>query len=261
MMKLLTLNTHSLIEDRYEEKLEHFVKAIASFKPDIIALQEVNQTADSRIVAGQGVKLDNHALRVVDKLKVYNQSYDYAWLGIKNGYDKFDEGVAILSRSKIIKTNVITASKTDDYFNWKTRKMLGVTVKDFPDIWFYSVHFGFWKDNDEPFYDEWQRFFSSIRGNDTVWLLGDFNNCATVRNEGYDLVKKSGFYDTFDLAKFKDSGVTVNHKIDGWAEKGNMRIDQIWCNKPNEILESKVIFNGENEKIVSDHFGVMVSVG
>ena len=44
-MKLLTLNTHSLIEPEYEAKREIFVEFIAKEQPDVFALQEVNQTA------------------------------------------------------------------------------------------------------------------------------------------------------------------------------------------------------------------------
>ena len=44
-MKLLTLNTHSLIEPDYEAKREFFVNFIAAEQPEVFALQEVNQTA------------------------------------------------------------------------------------------------------------------------------------------------------------------------------------------------------------------------
>ena len=44
IIKLLTLNTHSLIENNYKTKLKIFTDAILQEKPDIIALQEVNQT-------------------------------------------------------------------------------------------------------------------------------------------------------------------------------------------------------------------------
>ena len=49
-MKLLTLNTHSLIEPDYEAKREIFVNFIAKEQPEVFALQEVNQTA----AAGRG---------------------------------------------------------------------------------------------------------------------------------------------------------------------------------------------------------------
>ena len=44
-MKLLTLNTHSLIEPAYEVKRDAFVEFIRKEQPDVFALQEVNQTA------------------------------------------------------------------------------------------------------------------------------------------------------------------------------------------------------------------------
>ena len=46
-MKLLTLNTHSLIEPDYEAKREIFVNVIANEQPDVFALQEVNQTVSA----------------------------------------------------------------------------------------------------------------------------------------------------------------------------------------------------------------------
>ena len=44
-MRLLTLNTHSLVEPDYEAKRKFFVDFIAKEQPDVFALQEVNQTA------------------------------------------------------------------------------------------------------------------------------------------------------------------------------------------------------------------------
>lgn len=41
-MKLLTLNTHSLIEPDYEAKRKIFVDFIAREQPEVFALQEVN---------------------------------------------------------------------------------------------------------------------------------------------------------------------------------------------------------------------------
>ncbi len=46
-MKILTLNTHSLREENYQQKLEWFVEGILRERPDIIALQEVNQTTSA----------------------------------------------------------------------------------------------------------------------------------------------------------------------------------------------------------------------
>ena len=46
-MKLMTLNTHSLVESSYEEKKEKFIEMLAIEQPDVVALQEVNQTASA----------------------------------------------------------------------------------------------------------------------------------------------------------------------------------------------------------------------
>ena len=45
-MKIITLNTHSIIEQDYERKLSDFADMIKIEKPDVFALQEVNQSID-----------------------------------------------------------------------------------------------------------------------------------------------------------------------------------------------------------------------
>ena len=49
-MKLMTLNTHSLVESSYEEKKEKFIETLIAEQPDVVALQEVNQTASAGII-------------------------------------------------------------------------------------------------------------------------------------------------------------------------------------------------------------------
>ena len=39
-MKLVTINTHSLIEENYEKKLEQFVDFVCQETPDIIAMPQ-----------------------------------------------------------------------------------------------------------------------------------------------------------------------------------------------------------------------------
>ena len=80
-MKLLTLNTHSLEEPDYAKKTEKFIEMLEKEQPDIIALQEVNQTIreneipdillDGYIRCGtfkRPVRQDNHAIYVVEEL-------------------------------------------------------------------------------------------------------------------------------------------------------------------------------------------------
>lgn len=80
-MKILTLNTHSLVEEKYEEKLIEFVEMLKVEKPDVFALQEVNQSlampetldtsATGYIMSKNGnatIRVDNHAYRVAKLL-------------------------------------------------------------------------------------------------------------------------------------------------------------------------------------------------
>ncbi len=271
-MKLLTLNTHSLVEEHYLEKLEAFVQATAEELPDVIALQEVNQTiAEMPIEPAQGyvpcakgitIRQDNHVHSVAALLEQRGVHYFWTWLPLKKGYDKYDEGIALMSRSPILETKIVQTSAIDDYNNWKTRKLIGICTEAAPDEWFFSVHYGWWNDADEPFQGQWQRTQAALQ-HPQVWLLGDFNSPAEVRGEGYDLIRHAGWHDSFLLAKKKDSGITVGHIIDGWKDKitdtDGMRIDQIWCSEERSIRSSEVIFNGINRSIVSDHYGVIVT--
>ena len=271
-MKLLTLNTHSLVEDNYSAKLNAFVSAIAEQRPDIIALQEVNQTiAETQVdVISEGyvpcdenivIRKDNHVYKAAELLENAGVKYYWTWLPLKKGYDKYDEGIALMSRSRIIETDVVRISETDDYNNWKTRKIIGIRTEAAPDEWFFSVHYGWWDDLDEPFQNQWQKTVEYMKKYSRVWLMGDFNSPAEVRNEGYDMINSGGWYDSYTLARTRDNGITVGKVIDGWRDKvsgtDGMRIDQIWCSQKAEIASSEVIFNGANKPVVSDHYGVV----
>lgn len=275
-MKLLTLNTHSLIEENYAEKLQQFVSAVEREVPDVIALQEVNQTRTAQIVPKEKrngyiscmdsavLREDNHLYQVTQMLLKKGILYYWTWLPIKIGYDKYDEGIGIMSLKPIVDKNVILISPNDDYFNWKTRKLLGVCLEKTKQEWFYSVHFGWWDDNEDTFLNQWNMFEKKTASAEKTWILGDFNSPAQVRGESYDLIKQCGWYDTYELAQRKDSGFTVNEPIDGWREKqtgqNGMRIDQIWCSKKVKVQSSQVIFNGTNYPVVSDHYGILVEI-
>lgn len=280
VMKILTLNTHSLQEENYAVKLEQFIESILKERPDIIALQEVNQTAEAEeipleFLKGQypvpgyvKIRKDNHAAVVAKRLNDAGIDCYWAWLPIKRGYAIFDEGVAVLSLGRpITAIDQFPVSHSTDYQNWRTRAVLGIQVEGCAD-WFYSVHMGWWDEEGECFQDQWKKLQSCVTSKricNTLWLMGDFNAPDAVREESYDLVLRSGWMDTYQAADEKDCGITVPGVIDGWREKpgsdaAGMRLDYIWCSEKREVLSSRVVFNGKNEPIVSDHFGVMAEI-
>lgn len=280
-MKLMTINTHSIIEENYQQKIKDFVDAVVRIQPDVICMQEVNQTNEAELaddtlkvnqfpVSGATIPLkkDNHAAMVAKLLRDAGITYYWAWSAAKLGYSKYDEGMAILTKSPIDEVHDFPISKVNDFNKWKTRHVLGVKTKASSD-WYYSIHMGWWNDEEEPFKDQWDKLETELylrKEAGRVWLLGDFNSPSVVKGQGHDYIFGKGWRDTYDMAKIKDGGITVAGIIDGWRGliEGNpdqlkgMRIDYIWCNKEEKVLSSNVIFNGASEPIISDHFGVII---
>lgn len=266
-MTIMTINTHSYIEENADTKLKILADAILRIKPDLIAMQEINQHSDSEyastpfVYKEYGIKLkkDNYALKIAEILDKNKYPYSFVWVGIKKSFDIYDEGVCIFTREIPEETNSLLISKTNLENNWKKRMSLGVKING---DWFYNLHMGRWDDNEEPFSMQWKCLMNNINTDGNIWLLGDFNSPSDVHGEGYELVLSDGWYDTYVLARSKDDGYTVLGKIDGWKDKkefAKKRIDYIFCNKPRVINTSHTIFNGKNEEIISDHFGVIVT--
>lgn len=275
-MKLLTLNAHSHAEPSYAQKLQLFSDGIARLEPDIIALQEVSQTRQAHPVAAAActgyhptaenitVGEDNHLYRTAKLLLEQGIHYHWTWLPIKNAYGNLCEGIGLMSRSPITAIRTARISRTDDVKNWRRRMLLGIQTEAAADTWFYSTHMSRWDDKEEPFAAQWEATQRHLAQHKTVWLMGDFNNPAELRREGYDCMTQSGWFDAHLMAKLRDSGETVSKPIDGWRDRNEqesaMRIDQIWCSRHAEVIRSEVVFNGIRQPVVSDHFGVMITV-
>lgn len=281
--KLLTLNTHSLQEADYEQKLLWFLDGVLKEQPDVLALQEVSQSADAPpadrgllkglfVCQGQEpvIRADNHALRVAAGLRKAGISCSWFWQPVKIGYGKYDEGMALfVLNQEIAEADSFYISRCQEYDNWKTRKVLGIRGSRRRD-WFYTIHMGWWQDEEEPFSVQWQRLEQQLllkKREARIWLMGDFNSPAGLKGQGYDCVRSCGWQDTYKLAWECDCGATVEGVIDGWEGlKGGqipglgMRIDYIWCSTSTPVRSSKVIFNGKNWPKISDHFGVLVEI-
>lgn len=288
-MKLLTLNSHSIVEPDYEEKLRDFSGVVLKEQPQVMALQEVSQsmTADRVLeetlkasgyvpcrpregMEPAAVRLDNHALRLALLLKAGGWPMTWTWIPAKVGYGRYDEGLALFSAWPVEETDQFFVSGSRDYGNWKTRRALGMKLRTPSGLqWFGCVHLGWWQDEEEPFREQWKRLSEEVEQTWTaeepvpVWLLGDCNARADVRGEGYDLIRSGGWYDTYELARTRDQGDTVRGPIDGWREGGvpqGMRIDYIWCSRRAAVETSRVICNGVNGPEVSDHYGVVAEL-
>ncbi|MCX2827769.1 endonuclease/exonuclease/phosphatase family protein [Bacillus pseudomycoides] len=261
-MKLLTLNCHSWQEENQIGKIRHLAKTIQEEGYDVIALQEVSQSIKAQNVCGNKKK-DNFGLVLLAELeKLGSGNYNIVWDYSHIGYDIYEEGSAIITKHPIVKQDSFFVSESKDTSYWKARKIVSATVSyKGKNMTFYSCHLGWWNDEEETFQGQVDCLTQHVNENELSILMGDFNNNARLQGEGYDYLMQKGLYDTYELAFKKDEGTTVQGKIAGWDEnKQNLRIDLILSNKPKTVISSKVIFNGINRNIISDHFGVEVQL-
>ncbi|QPC47797.1 endonuclease/exonuclease/phosphatase family protein [Mangrovibacillus cuniculi] len=261
-MKLLSFNVHAWQEEDQLRKIADLAADIAKERYDVIALQEVSQRIDSPLV-DSNLREDNYGLVLLKELERLGVTdYSLHWTQAHIGFEVYEEGVAIITRHKVTDVQELftTTSRTMDF--WKTRRIIRTEIKvNNEDYTFYSGHFGWWNDEEEPFKDQWERLVETVQPDQTTFVMGDLNNDALVRAEGYDYVLSDGFYDTYILAEKKDDGLTITGEIAGWeGNKAGRRIDYILVNKRLTVQSSFVRFDGKETPILSDHAGVVVEI-
>lgn len=271
MAKIMTLNTHSWMEEEAELKFEQLVKELIKADYDIIALQEVNQLLHSdkatidgyfQPVASQyDVHQDNFAYLLVEKLKAHGLIYYWSWTASHIGYDRYAEGLAILSKEKIEATSLLV-SLEDDFSDYHTRQLLlGKTILSGKEVRVLSSHYSWWKtDKTSGFAYEWDKTLSYLSQQDSpIILMGDLNNGADTTGEGYDYVKETAphLQDAYEVAEQVIGRYTVEKSIDGWeGNQQKLRIDYIFVTSPFKVARYQVIFDNHSSPIISDHYGL-----
>lgn len=275
-LRMLTLNTHSLMEEDNAFCLRTLADAIVRERVDVVALQEVNQSADAPAVETAllvssnfvpceretPIRTDNFALALARLLAAQDQRFYWTWAYAHRGYRVYEEGVALFSRTPI--TGLASCCVSTPQGRCR-RKIAGIRTQALAsEGWFYSVHMGWWDDAEDPFAGQWERLNGLCAQNDRpAYLLGDFNSPAHVQGQGYDRVVSSGWQDCFLRARERDAGFTVGGQIDGWRKEkvDPMRIDFVFAGQPGPTHRSRVIFNGNFYPVVSDHYGVLTEEG
>lgn len=262
-MKLLTLNCHSWQEENQLDKIKYLAEIISHKDYDVIALQEVSQSINSASVE-MDIKEDNFALLLKMELdKITENNYEFYWDFSHIGYDVYEEGLAIMSKHKFINNESFFITKGEDRTYWKTRKIVKSSIEIKDEIFdFYSCHLGWWIDDEEPFKYQADKLLDTISNSAAAIFMGDFNNNAFVRNEGYDYLLSKGLIDLYlETDSTDECSATAKGKIDGWEEnREKLRLDLILSNKPLKVKSANVIFNGKNKNIISDHYGVELEI-
>lgn len=259
-MKLLTLNCHSWLEENQIDKIKYLAKVIKEKQYDVIAMQEVSQSIKAKIIYSN-IKEDNFVYLLNEELnKIDENNYNFIWDFSHIGYDIYEEGLAILTKHNIssYESFYVSNSIREDFY--KTRKIIKADISiDNEEISFFSCHLGWWNDEHESFKGQVNNLIRKI--DKKSFLMGDFNNNAFVRNEGYDYMISKNLIDTYNLAKEKDFGVTVEGEIAGWeGKREEKRLDIIFTTEDIKVSSSKVIFNNKNKNTISDHYGVEIEI-
>ena len=219
---------------------------------DVIFLQEVAQYKDEEIVIAN-IKPSNYAYQIQQLLKEQGYTYFLYYEPIKFSFNKYDEGVAILSKSPLQNVTSHFISKQKDYQSWKTRKIIsGELNLNNTNYQFISAHLG-WNDEIERYDDQFTEMMKLINQNSVVIIGGDFN--ISPRTKEYASILKSGLIDLYGLnPKYL---FVPTHKPNIDIHEGGTRIDYIFSNHHLEVYDRDILFK---ENTVSDHFGVFLEI-
>src|SRR5690625_2594746 len=260
-MKFLTINVHGWQEEDPLEKMKQLAAEIHMNRYDAVALQEVSQHRDTEI-AYSNIRTDNYGLLLNHELaKLGSADYELFWDISHYSFDVYEEGLALLVRHPHEKVESFYITDSTSIDNWKSRSIVGGTwqINGQP-ISLYTCHLGWWDDQDEDYQTKVDRLIKKAEiDNHPLLLLGDFNVADHIKNEGYDYLLSKGLYDTHQLADQQFGESTIIGYIAGWAgNKKDLKIDYIFANWQADVKESRIVFNGIDGPVISDHFGVAV---
>ncbi len=259
-LKVLILNLHCYQEDNQDLKFTQIAKAIDEQNADVICFQEVAELWND----GNGNWDTNSAKIINDKLlNPYHIYTDWAHLG----FDKYREGVAILSRYPLLNQSSKYVSTIDSPYSINSRKvvMAQISVPYIGLINVYSAHLSWWSDG---FSEQFKNLSQWADDNQTpevkaTLLCGDFN--ITAGSEGYHFVVNDNRYDDQFLAVNAQSAFEKIFKVNDphWQHylADDYRIDYIFMNKVSELCVTggNILFTDEDYGRVSDHCGYLMT--
>lgn len=259
-LKIMILNLHCYQEDNQGYKLSQIAKAINEQDVDIICLQEVAENWND----GQGDWSSNSAKIIRDQLyESYQLFTDWSHLG----FDKYREGVAILSRFPMMKKESQYVSNSQDIYSIHSRKVVlaQVRVPGFGLINVFSAHLSWWEDG---FVEQFERLscWAADRHGKSVQatlLCGDFN--IETGSNGYGVVVKAGEYEDQFLEANAHGVFEKIFKVrdSHWQHylSDDYRIDYIFMNKAStmKVMSAIVLFTEHDYGRVSDHCGYMMA--
>lgn len=258
-LKVLILNLHCYQEDDQDRKFWQIAKAIDELQADVVCLQEVAEHWND----GRGDWASNSANIINRRLKKPFHLYsDWSHLG----FDKYREGVAILSRYPIERQEARYVSDSSDAYSIHSRKVVAACI-DVPclgPIDVFSAHLSWWDDGFPGQFQRLSDWADSRRGGEVAatLLCGDFNIAAG--SLGYRLVVDGHRYEDQYLAANAPALFQQIFRVDDahWRDQlaDDYRIDYVFMNKDSGLraTSARVLFTEQDYGRVSDHCGYLL---
>ncbi|WKJ91313.1 carbohydrate-binding protein [Methylomonas montana] len=259
-LKLLILNLHCYQEDEQDRKFWQIARAINELDVDVVCLQEVAEYWNN----GHGDWSSNSANIINKRLpKPFHLYSDWSHLG----FDKYREGVAILSRYPLAEQEARYVSESWDAYSIHSRKVVSarITVPYIGSINVFSAHLSWWEDGFEQQFQQLATWADSKRGpdSDATLLCGDFNIAAG--STGYQLVVKGLQYEDQYLAANAPALFQQIFRVNDphWRDylADDYRIDYIFMNKGSalRVCSARTVFTEQDYGQVSDHCGYLMT--
>lgn len=259
-LKVLILNLHCYQEDHQDYKFSQIANAINDLDIDVVCFQEVAELWND----GAGDWPSNSANIINGRLaSPYHIHSDWSHLG----FDKYREGVAILSKYPLFKPDAQYVSGSHDAYSIHSRKvvMAQIKVPYMGLVNVFSAHLSWWEDGFAEQFAclcNWAEAKQSSHVNATL-LCGDFNIAAG--STGYHLVVDAHQYDDQYLAANSKGLFEKIFRVNDpyWHDypTDDYRIDYVFLNKTSElrVTSARVLFTEQDYGKVSDHCGYVMS--
>lgn len=259
-LKVMILNLHCYQEERQDYKLSQIAKAIDEQAVDVVCLQEVAEHWND----GLGDWASNAANLINQRLKQSMHLFaDWSHLG----FDKYREGVAILSRYPLQHTQSRYVSDSHDPYSIHSRKVVMAQIQApyMGAINVFSAHLSWWEDGFQQQFQRLCEWADSLLSDSakTTLLCGDFNVAAG--SIGYQQVVNGNQYEDQYLAAnhrgLFEQIFRVNDPHWGSMLSDDYRIDYIFMNKTSSlhVTSARVLFTDWDYGKVSDHCGYLMT--
>ncbi len=274
---LLTLNLHTWQESDQLDKLDRIAQFAVEENVTAICLQECAQSRSAELIDEGPLRADNTGHLLRERLVVYGLKYSLAWDWSHYGFERYEEGSAVLSQLPFLGSCSQYVSGTDDPGTVQSRKvvMARLAVGPATVIDVYSVHLSPPAEGSESQTDALVGFVGDTpnlleqmkppppkrRGpprkraaiedptvlTRLVCLAGDFN----VTPDGHvPRLKEYGYLEASAAARDTQAGT-------GTFEDGRW-IDYVFVKPAVRPQAASVVFHGDDRPCVSDHYGLVV---